>query len=836
MYRNFICYRGGSSAGILFAEEIYNRVKLEESTIGKTYYSLCKEDSAEIRNFLNDPRDYLGGVENFVMLLTRDFLDGFILDNKPNPDSVTRIEIDEALKNDKLKFIPVVFPDFSWDGMTNGRINKDIIAELWGEGAMRRIVGSPPIQFVFMYKKQVIEQIALELGSTGVLSRDAEVLKTNNYFKLESTPSVIPKHVFCGRDEVLEQIKQIFDSGERVLFLQGIGGIGKTEIAKQYAKRNKSLYDTIIYATYNNTIVELVSSQVSFKIEPLFIRKVMEDGTQESDIAFFNRKLNLIREITNERTLIIIDNFDVMDDEHLSELLDARYKLLITTRCDYSRLYPTIKIEPLDSIEQLKRVFLENYDGYVVDEDDEHLGDLIELVNRHTYTIELIAQHMENSGQTVEEMIEVLKHEGIVSLNEEVRSSADKSSVAYENLLKMFKVFNLNDEEKMVLQYLSLMPLSGVNVKDLKTWLDLKSLKVLKNLENRSWIVNNTNGIALHPIIREVVRYELPIKDVDAKQFIDAFSETIKEEKSWHFPIVVKNYYADIASEVISVFNKINEYTAELYRNVELLFSFGVKPGRAVEIASELFKYYKNLYGEECFMCGNFAFQAGWTYLFNMQLPNAVKNAKEWFDIGYKIMSVLELHTQDEFAAYGHLLSHLSRACLITYSETKDSEMLIKAKEYAEKTVENAEKHFDSTSPYYSRLAVAYMQLAEVYMESGEYEKSLPLLDKAYEIMFSLFGEDDPDTLNVSSRKSTSLYHMGKYEEALAIGLNNLDAYTRFYGELNYMRFEQLAMVLRCYAKLGNTEQVKRYKADVERIGSQLLSEGSEQLKELLSL
>ena len=108
MYRNFICYRGGSSAGILFAEDIYKRAKEEESLVGRTYYSLYKENSTEIRNFLNDPGTYLSSCSNFIMLLTRDFLDAFIENDKPNPNSVTRIEIDEALKNKNLKFIPVV--------------------------------------------------------------------------------------------------------------------------------------------------------------------------------------------------------------------------------------------------------------------------------------------------------------------------------------------------------------------------------------------------------------------------------------------------------------------------------------------------------------------------------------------------------------------------------------------------------------------------------------------------------------------------------------------------------------------------------------------------------
>ena len=257
MYRNFICYRGGSSAGILFAEEIYNHAKLDEATVGKTYYSLYKDNQNEIRNFLNDPREYLCNVENFVMILTKDFFDGFIVNDKPNENSVTRIEIDEALKNDKIKFIPVVFPDFSWENETNGIKNKDIISKLWGEAAMRRITGSPPIQFVFQYKKQVIEQILSELGLVD-FKHNPSGMKFDGTFKLESTPSVIPKSVFCGREEVLEQIKETFDNGERILFLQGIGGIGKTEIAKQYAKRNKKQYDTIIYATYNSTIVELV--------------------------------------------------------------------------------------------------------------------------------------------------------------------------------------------------------------------------------------------------------------------------------------------------------------------------------------------------------------------------------------------------------------------------------------------------------------------------------------------------------------------------------------------------------------------------------------------------
>ena len=188
-------------------------------------------------------------------------------------------------------------------------------------------------------------------------------------------------------------------------------------------------------------------------------------------------------------------------------------------------------------------------------------------------------------------MIEVLKKQGIVSLNEEVRGQ-DKTQVAYENLLKMFKVFELNDDDRSVLIVLSLMPLSGVDVKDLRNWMGVQALRSLRNLESRSWVAMSSNGIALHPIIRDVVRHELPYTDAEAKPFLDAFNETVKEEKSWHYPIGIKSYYADICSEIISMFKEINENTLQLYKNIELLFSFGVKPGQAIEIGTRLFKYH----------------------------------------------------------------------------------------------------------------------------------------------------------------------------------------------------------------------------------------------------
>ena len=48
-YRNFICYRGGSSAGIPAAQKIYESLFKVKDKVGETYFSLYKEDKKELR-------------------------------------------------------------------------------------------------------------------------------------------------------------------------------------------------------------------------------------------------------------------------------------------------------------------------------------------------------------------------------------------------------------------------------------------------------------------------------------------------------------------------------------------------------------------------------------------------------------------------------------------------------------------------------------------------------------------------------------------------------------------------------------------------------------------
>jgi len=651
--------------------------------------------------------------------------------------------------------------------------------------------------------------------------------------KLVSTPNVLPKMIFCGRENVLSEIHTRYQNGDQVVFLYGIGGIGKTQIAKQYVKQYKSDYDTIIYATYNGDFRDMIISEMPFTIEPALIRYTLSNGAQEDDEAFFERKLNWIQKEADERTLIIIDNFDVEGDDRLPLLMNGKYHLLITTRCDYSRYYPTIKIDPIDSVETLIDIFMSNYQGDDVEKDDPALVELIELVNRHTYTIELLAQHMENSGQTPSEMITALKERGVTSLDEEVRNADMKTQVAYENLLKMFHVFSLSDEERQILMYLSLMPVEGVDVKDFKKWADLKSPRILKSLENRSWIIKNTDGIAMHPIIRSVIKHEIPATENNCYDFLVRFSESIEEIKSWHFKKIDKDKYSAIAKRLLSIFKEINAKTELLYYNSEVLLSFAVDPAYAVELAERIYDYYISLGLDKDYLVGRSAFKLGWVYAYNTHLPNAINNALTWLKRADDILGCVHMETTEEKSKLTQTKVNLAKMYLLLFEQTKQQEDYLSAKEYAEFNVDYSLKAYQQGDPQYAKIAGAYWQLADVLLAGGEYDLALENIEKSLGILIPLNTENDGDSMHAINRKAAILYAMGKYSEAKPIAEKGVKGYAEYFGENHPTIVGMYELLGDCYSALSEHAEAKVSYSKALEIAERIYAPGAKQIQKI---
>ena len=232
-------------------------------------------------------------------------------------------------------------------------------------------------------------------------------------YKLGST-SIVSSPYFVGREKEIEAIYNNLEEYGKV-FLYGMGGIGKSEIAKKYANIYKKNYDTVIFAVYEKDLISTILNDKYFNVNN-FNRKITDKG-EESDEEFFIRKLDEIKKISNNKTLIILDNFDVDNDIYLKDLLEGDYHLIITTRNSFKQLrLPIIEVNAMKEKEELLKLFKDNYELPINEDDYDTIYKIIDLLEGHTLAIELVANVMQESRIKPNIMLETIKEKGISNI------------------------------------------------------------------------------------------------------------------------------------------------------------------------------------------------------------------------------------------------------------------------------------------------------------------------------------------------------------------------------------------------------------------------------------
>ena len=660
-----------------------------------------------------------------------------------------------------------------------------------------------------------------------------------NICTLISSPSILINPLFCGRTEEMAKINDLYSAGNRVVFLYGISGIGKTEIAKRYAAYYREQYDVIIYAVYENSIKELVIANTPFETDPVILRQ-SSNGKPESDDDYFRRKLDIIKANATQRTLIILDNFNTENDECLSELINGRYRLLITTQYDYSRLYTSLKITEMQTMDDLKTLFANNYRGYAVSKDDPDLERLIKAVRCHTYTIILLAHHMENSGQTAAEMLEALDRKGILAIDESLPSEEGESDAAYQNLVRMFNVFTFSKEEQRILQLLSLMHLRSIPPMIFKEWADLPSTKAMVLLEQRGWILRNTDGINLHPVIQQVVQHVLPIHTLEIRPFLEHAAEALSDKNSWHYTKAEKELYCCIAKSIAADIT-LDENSLSFFMAAAVILGYSGHPKAAIRIDQQLYQYCCEKEGLQSYAAARSAFRTGWTYLFNPQLENALETAIHLMLSAREIFEAIPQDTIEKKSMYCAVLCNLSKAYLTLYKSSYRQDCLSEASKYAEQAVAFSRKWLSDNEAYKKQKSPAgsLLRLADIKIENKEYEAAEKLVNEAHAILCSLnpdYSTQDPDIISITSRKAIILYHLGKYNESLSYVEDNLDAYQEFYGEENPSVLSQLELKIKNCIQLHDKEAALKAKEEALNIAGKFYSANSAELQKLSSI
>ena len=363
---------------------------------------------------------------------------------------------------------------------------------------------------VFILLNELLKKTLCNVVKSRYQSADELVEKLDELIKLADpkepyliSKSVTPNDFFIGRDcELVEIHKKLQESPK--LFLSGIGGIGKSELAKNYAVHYKECYDTILFVTYTGSWMMLINDDSRIQIAN-FERY---DGEKEPE--YCTRKLHMLAKICDERTLFIIDNLN--EDEFYDEeqkrwesILGLNCKFIFTTRIgDWN--YPNITVSTLEQYQDM----IDLYENYceIGDSQLPIVESIVNYVEGHTLTIELIAKLIKTNHLSPKTVLEKLNAYGIAQSGKAKvvmdKDNARRRKTPFDHICAIFDMSQLSAAQLYIMANMSLIPLDGIKLVRLRGLCELENFDALNRLIANGWLNQVESIIKMHPVIAEV--------------------------------------------------------------------------------------------------------------------------------------------------------------------------------------------------------------------------------------------------------------------------------------------------------------------------------------------
>ncbi len=414
--------------------------------------------------------------------------------------------------------------------------------------------------------------------------------------------------VYIGHEDLLREIQTKLSLPRHFVFLQGMGGIGKTETAKQYAIRYASNYETVVFAECNSTLRDLLNDNTVFTLTAPFVseRLLNSEGMTETDEEFYRRKLTALRRAVNDKTLIVLDNVDTQDPMLPDFLSTGICHVIVTTRWQSQNVYPdeTLVLGDTYDIEECIQIFSKYCEKDAKElKDDPNVGQIITFFSGHILALELTAKQMKVSGLSPEEMWEIIQKQEEGELEEEFllpnKDSCEKSMAAH--IQHIFNVSALSETERDILSCMALMPKRGLEKKYVRDFCGLKSYKELNRLIQRSWLRELNDIISMHTLIRETVQITCKPTLISCFPFIERMMSIFSPGFSYHSEYTVKMKIYYIAEHLYRCFPVPDMTACDFYEWAELILTQCDQPVAALNLAKELYRLYETELGDQHF-------------------------------------------------------------------------------------------------------------------------------------------------------------------------------------------------------------------------------------------
>ncbi|GEM_PF-1421547 len=704
-------------------------------------------------------------------------------------------------------------------------------------------------------KKNLSRTPKLRLQSVAEMRAKIEELKMlRQRIELENSPKRPNVHFVC-REKEISDIDEYLQKDSYVI-LEGIGGIGKTELAKKYAWENREKYDIVQFITYSRDLQETVAYSMKFyNFDTAKIAQYESKYGNEAVQNIYQDKISSLRqEYHGKRTLIVVDNYNTVADDHFAEFVSGNYKVIFTSREKHDG--NTIEITEMTDDGDLMKLFSEYYAlDKLVDDQVAVVLEIIGLVLGHTMTLMLIATAMQKSMKTPAEMLARLRN-GLdpklrtkIAVDKEGISAAERENVVYEHIRNLFNMEEIiaNENYSFIMTNMAIIPHTGVGKKTFYIWAlseryksdeyDDEDYTDIDGLIDHRWIQydGETHYVSLHPVISDLAYRELKPDSVKCSAMIKGMIEYAEE-------CLNKTYIEhSAAAEMLELTCKRVKDETELTSNMYAAYNqVRILVGdcdSACDYIDKALVISATVYGKSSVQYAALSLQAGNSFIQKFEydsalsyFSNALKvfiaiNGADHYSTAsvYNSIGNLYLLTEDFKEAESYLKKALdickrkkhkrnySDVLMISYQQLGLMCTIFNKKDRAKIYLDNALSLAMNIAGDESIYTASVYNIKSVNSATSDDEKALIPLVKALEVNRKVFGENHPTT--AFSYYQLGSYYMNKddYPKAIENFNNALNLYKKRtdYGKYIIMLiYESLGYA---YGKIGDGERMIEY-------------------------
>ena len=324
---------------------------------------------------------------------------------------------------------------------------------------------------------------------------------------------VFSETTFVGREKDITNIHDLFSNGTKAIFLHGFSGVGKTALTRRFAELYAADYDCVQFHRYTKGLATIIDNYML--------------NTKADDQISYRKQLRKICD--NAKALIIIDNFDVKEDENiecldnedLEYLLSLNANIIITTRDNFSHhaceKINVVKLEA-QSTNELISVFVNEYGKELNKNEEESVLEIFDRYENNTLVVKIVAKQIIVSQISILEFLNSIKDSALSRFDEDNEDIVVKDGNRYRkvnalhHLREVFGIYCLPERHKLILRYLDLLKYHRcLTIKEYRRLTGEKNLNVLNDLEFRNLVSfvktenNEDTEIKVHQLIYDFV-------------------------------------------------------------------------------------------------------------------------------------------------------------------------------------------------------------------------------------------------------------------------------------------------------------------------------------------